>query len=394
MRGRLAETSTRTHNWGLDETGTIDTSGLLLSQEEIQQQEEIDIRGVSEEVLQVHGVLPGRKEEGITMLLYDNANGIHNRLGGNKKLDKAKYLINELEANVVAYNEHRQNLRHKDNQNDWNQLFRGGEADVHSRVAHNVHKADRIGRAQEGGTGLLMFRPLTEYLDMPGSEKDITGLGRWTTMLLKGGTGVQTRIICGYNPCRSNQQDNSTSYSQQRRYQIWQQQDYTTCPQVKFREDLGKLLKEWRAAGDRLIVCLDANKNIYTQALGKLLTNYEGLGMIEAVGRYTVKKIGPMHFWGQLLINGIWTTPDVTVSNACIMPAGYGIGDHRLFIIDLHTALLTSGPRPAKRMSRSIKTTKHETSTRGKEIYREPGGESKAASTYQKIGRSSLLQHR
>ncbi len=29
MRGRLAEANTRTQNWGLDETGTIDTSGLL-----------------------------------------------------------------------------------------------------------------------------------------------------------------------------------------------------------------------------------------------------------------------------------------------------------------------------------------------------------------------------
>ena len=305
VRGRLAEASTRTHNWGLDKTGTIDMSGLLQSQEEMQQQEEIDIRGVSEEVLQVHGVLPGRKEEGITRLLYENANGIHNRLGGNEKIDKAKDLINDLGANVVAYNEHRQNLRHKDNRNGWNQLFRGGEADVRSVVAHNVHEADRIGRVQEGGTGLLMFGPLTEYLDMPGSEKDITGLGRWTTMLLKGGTGVQTRIICGYNPCRSNRQDNGTSYSQQRRYQIWQQQDHITCPRVKFREDLGKLLKEWRAAGDKLIVCLDANENIYMQALGKLLTDPEGLGMIEAVGRYTGKKIGLTYFRGQLPIDGI-----------------------------------------------------------------------------------------
>jgi hypothetical protein len=156
---------------------------------------------VSDKVLQVHGVLPGHKEEGITCLLYDNANGIPNRLCGNEKLDKAKDLINELGADVVAYNEHRQNLRHKDKRNGWNQLFRGGKADIRSVVAHNVHKADRIGHAQEGGTGLLMFGPLTEYLDVPASEKDISGLGRWTTMLLRGSTGVQTRIICGYNPC-------------------------------------------------------------------------------------------------------------------------------------------------------------------------------------------------
>ena len=63
---------------------------------------------------------------------------------------------------------------------------------------------------------------------------------------LKGDTGVHTRIICGYNPCRSNRQNNSTSYAQQRRHQIWHSQDHITCPRVKFREDLGKLLKEWR----------------------------------------------------------------------------------------------------------------------------------------------------
>jgi hypothetical protein len=51
VRGRLAKTSTRMHNWGLNKTGTNDTSGLLRSQEEIKQQEEVDIRGVSEEVL-------------------------------------------------------------------------------------------------------------------------------------------------------------------------------------------------------------------------------------------------------------------------------------------------------------------------------------------------------
>jgi hypothetical protein len=71
----------------------------------------------------------------------------------------------------VAYNKHRQNLRHKDNRNGWNQIFRGGEADIRLVVAYNVHEADRIGRVQEGGTGLLMFGPLTEYLDMPGSER-------------------------------------------------------------------------------------------------------------------------------------------------------------------------------------------------------------------------------
>ena len=168
VQGKLLKVETRSHACSLNDTGTINTT-CLQSREEIQQQEQI---GVSDEVLQVHGVLPGRKEEGITRLIYENANGIPNRLNGNDKLDKAKDLLNELGANVVAYNEHHQNLQHKDNRNGWNQLFRGGEADIRSVAAHNVHEADRIGRIQEGGTGLLLFGPITEYLDVPASEKD------------------------------------------------------------------------------------------------------------------------------------------------------------------------------------------------------------------------------
>ncbi len=42
---------------------------------------------------------------------------------------------------------------------------------------------------------------------------------------------------------------------------------------MKFREDLIHLLKIWREAGDRIIVCIDANKNIYSKAIGKALTD-------------------------------------------------------------------------------------------------------------------------
>jgi len=53
VKGKLLKVETRSHSWGLDDTGTIDTT-CLRSREEIQQQEQIDIRGVSDEVLKVH----------------------------------------------------------------------------------------------------------------------------------------------------------------------------------------------------------------------------------------------------------------------------------------------------------------------------------------------------
>ena len=271
---------------------------------------------------------------------------------GNNKLSKCKDLIDELGADIVAMNKHRQNMRHIDNRNGWNQLFKGGEADVRSVVAHNVHESEGIGRTQEGGTGLLMFGPLTEYLDMPGSEKDATGLGRWTTMLLKG-EGIQTRIVCGYNPCANRNTDSSTSYQQQRRFFIMHQKDHKACPRTKFREDLIKLLKTWRTAGDRIVVCLDANEDIHRKAIGKALMEEDGLDMKEVVGSYTGKRIGPTFFRGQLPIDGVWATSDIQVSNACIMPAGYGIGDHRLFIIGMHTSSLIGTAPPRARWASS-----------------------------------------
>ncbi len=76
-----------------------------------------------------------------------------------------------------------------------------------------------------------------------------------------------------------------------------------------------------------------------------MLTDPEGLGMVEAVRKYTGKRIGPTYFHGQQPIDGIWATSNITISNACIMPAGYGVGDHRLFILDIHTlSLMGMGP--------------------------------------------------
>ena len=48
----------------------------------------------------------------------------------------------------------------------------------------------------------------------------------------------------------------------------------------------------WREQGDRLIICMDANKNICKDQIDKELTDENGLGMIEAVGNYTGEPSG------------------------------------------------------------------------------------------------------
>ncbi len=63
--------------------------------------------GVPEEEFRIHGVAPASKLEGVIRLIYENVNGISNKLSNNEKVENAKKIHNELEVDIVAYNEHR-----------------------------------------------------------------------------------------------------------------------------------------------------------------------------------------------------------------------------------------------------------------------------------------------
>jgi hypothetical protein len=287
-------------------------------------------------VLEVHGSQPMKKAEGVVRLIYENANGIDGRFSNNYKVEKAKRIHNDLEVDVAAYNEHRLNMQHSLNKVGFSQLFWGGELEIRSVVAHNIH-TERKRRVLEGGTSLLMFGSLIEYYDSSQSQGEESGLGRWSVMTLKGET--TTRIVCGYNPCGNDRPNSGTVYHQQRQYWITKRK-CLTCPRIKFREDLVAKLTEWREQGDKLVVCMDANEDIYKKSIGKALTAIDGLAMKEVVGQFTGKPIGPMYFRGSKPIDAIWATADIEVVGACIMPAGYGIGDHRMFVVDMTTSSL------------------------------------------------------
>jgi hypothetical protein len=172
----------------IDETGTVDTAGLTddstvrsgdTGEERdamANEMEEVaELYGILDELLRVHGVAPGSKADGVVRLMYENLNGLLGKISGNEKLEKAKSLIDELEADVVCYNEHRQNLMHKSNTNGFAQMFRGGEAEIRAVAGHNTHEGKQAGRVQEGGTAMLCYGELIEVYDSAASGKDDSG---------------------------------------------------------------------------------------------------------------------------------------------------------------------------------------------------------------------------
>ena len=114
-------------------------------------------------------------------------------------------------------------------------------------------------------------------------------------MVFRGSDGIVTRIVCGYNSCKTDPKATRSSYQQHRRYLIKKEKD-TTCPRTRFKSDLFQQLEKWREEGDRLIVCMDANEDIYKKSIGKTLTKEDGLGMKEVVGDFTGKKLGATFF--------------------------------------------------------------------------------------------------
>jgi hypothetical protein len=112
------------------------------------------------------------------------------------------------------------------------------------------------------------------------------------------------------------------------------------------KEYLVTQLKKWQDDGDRLVVCLDANEDIYNKSIGKALTDLDRLAMNEVVGAHTGERIGATYFRGSKPIDGIWATSDITIVNVCVMPSGYGIRDHCLFLIDICEADIIGQQRP------------------------------------------------
>jgi hypothetical protein len=85
----------------------------------------------------------------------------------------------------------------------------------------------------------------------------------------------------------------------------------------------------------------------------------DGLNMLEVVGEFMGKRIGPTFFQGLKPINGVWVTPDIAVTCSCMMPAGFGVGDHRLFVVNFQEAsLIGDVPHRIKRFSSRPLNTK------------------------------------
>jgi hypothetical protein len=143
-----------------------------------------------------------------------------------------------------------------------------------------------------------------------------------------------TWLITAYNPCKNKNVNLGATSQQQRQYFITKKKDLT-CPLVLSCKQLVKQIKEWRAAGDRIILFMDHNEHVINGPLGKMLADKEGLDLREEIVHHTGTSPGTTFFQGSKPINGLWVSSNLDISNACVMSFSYSIGNHRAFILDI-----------------------------------------------------------
>ena len=112
-------------------------------------------------------------------------------------------------------------------------------------------------------------------------------------------------------------------------------------PRQLFVHDLLWQLRVWRAAGDRIILCMDANEHVLTGPLCRQLTS-EGIDLREA----TKARLGSLcphtYIDSRIPIDGVWTTPDIEITGITWLPFDESPGDHRACVFEF-TALSAVG---------------------------------------------------
>ena len=173
-QGRLQEDDLEQIIKEITEEGRQEDSEGRNEEEAAEKEHKRVMEAVEEGLLQVHGTAPNTKQPGIFRLMGENCNGFNNRIGGNQKIAKALDIKEELDIDCLLYCEHRINFRHKDNKNDFKQMFQR-ELACTAVAAHNTHESRSAGRVQEGGTGGICFGDATGYVRKVGRDEE--GLG-------------------------------------------------------------------------------------------------------------------------------------------------------------------------------------------------------------------------
>lgn len=284
------------------------------------------------------GFLPEKKEIGFVRIMFENWNSL-GVFTQSWKMDRLNYLSRRLKVDIVAGCESQCNWSMVDPDHQFLSLLAPGIA-TKGIAAHNRH--EKIQRDQAGGTAIAGIGRICDIISEKGM--DTSGLGRWSWLKL--GTGLNvTRVISAYLPQKPGRNARGrTVWEQQSRY--FEARGDMRYPSTIFVEDLLCLLQQWIQNGEHILLAMDANQDVYKGHLALRLQKgpFNMTCMMEdAIG----EKVPNSHFSGTRSISTIFGTPGIVTGNAMCYPHWYGIGDHRILLLEFSAKAAFNGTFPA-----------------------------------------------
>ena len=226
------------------------------------------------------------------------------------------------------------------------------QTEVATRVITSHNTLEKNSRHQHGGTAVVAFDVVATKIDT--KDPDPLRLGRWCSVRFD--NGIQAlRVISAYQPIVADVIHSSSVYQQHRRvYLDWG--DANTDPRSRFREDLCAALREWRAAGEAIILFIDANEDVRSGPFQEALRAPE-IGMLETMSStHPQYKLPATHERGSRPIDGVFTTEEIDVQAAAYLARGRGFGDHRTMVLDIPMTWIMprAPPKAAPIMARRV----------------------------------------
>ena len=105
-----------------------------------------------------------------------------------------------------------------------------------------------------------------------------------------------------------------------------------TCPRKAFKQDLELFLRQSMQYNFSIAVALDANENMIS---GQIARMFRYLCLIDTITLITSETPPGSHIRGSQQIDGVWVSDDIAVKAASFCPFNFGVGDHRIIIVDL-----------------------------------------------------------
>jgi hypothetical protein len=233
-----------------------------------------------------------------------------------------QWLIKRYDVNLVGIGEVGLNMSLMKNGYRFLSVFPELGLETKSSVSYNEHENIRL--HQQGGVGMILLGDILPFYK-PGS-KDFRRLGRWDSSIISGKQKHLTRVVHGYGVLPRPSEEIGSVYQQHVRY-IQSKLIEEISPRELFESDFIWQLQVWRSQGERLIVMMDANTHVLTGRLCPAMA-HESIVLREATKDVLGYLCPNTHIRGSQPIDGIWTTPDITVTAVKWLPFSESPGDH------------------------------------------------------------------